>query len=96
MRNQSVLNPVIILALFGGHAPFFFSYASSSSVTADGVTTSSYIDYVALLGGSCAVLLGIIGLVAGLKASNKLLGVGLSLFAMGLGVFQLLRGIGML
>ena len=91
---ESALSPVTIAALIGGIAPFCLSYTSSSSSTVNGVTTSSYIDYIAVVGGPLAILCGLIGVVSGLKASNKLMGLGLPLVAMLLGVFQLLRGFG--
>ena len=93
---QSALSPVTIAALIGGIGPFCLSYTSSSSTTINGVTTSSYIDYIAVVGGPLAILCGLIGLITGLKASNKLMGLGLPLLAMVLGVYQLLRGFGML
>lgn len=79
--------------------PFFINYTQSSSSRVNGVVTSaSFIDYIAVAGGSVAVLFGIISLaLLGKTAPTKkglraALAGGLLLLL--LGVFQLLRGFG--
>ena len=90
------ISPIAMVALAGGVVPFFASFSTSSSATVNGVITGSHTDYVAIGGGAVAVLVGLVATVLGLKAANKAMGIGAPLLAVLLGVYQLLRGFGVL
>lgn len=97
MRGVKVPGASEYIGGVGAALPFFIHYSASSSTTVNGVvTSSSFIDYVALAGGGIAVLFGIVSLaLLGKTAPTKkslraALGGGLLL----VGVFQLLRGLG--
>ncbi|MCC6526964.1 MAG: hypothetical protein IT373_30230 [Polyangiaceae bacterium] len=75
-----------------GVVPFFLHYGSVQTTTVNGVTTVSGQDFVALGGGGGALLLGLVGVVAGLRAKSMPT-VGIAAAALALGVVQLLRGL---
>ncbi len=89
--------PMAIAALVAAVIPFFMSVNRQSSVTVNGQTTGSYMDYVALTGGSAAVILGAIALLPLVRATprnNRALA--LVVGAVVLGLVQLLRAFGKL
>ncbi len=90
------LGPWAVAALALGSLPFFFRITSSSQVTVNGeVTQSVYRDYVALSGGVAAAIAGAVAIVVALKAdSEKKARLVVAAAAVGLGLLQLLRGVG--
>jgi len=90
-----MLSPLVIVALVAAVAPFFISFSTSSSVTVNGATAATYRDYAAIGGGAFALLIGTAAAASARKPGaaqrNNLLA---ALGAIGLGVYQLLRGFG--
>lgn len=91
-----------VIALVAALVPFVLSFrtTSSSSLTIDGVTqdvSSRAIDYVACAGGGLAIGMAVVALVGALRVERKLSApVGLALAAFVVGVYQLIRGVGLL
>lgn len=81
-------------AIIAGLIPFVFHYRSVSTV--NGVVTS-YIDYVAVIGGLVAGVLGALGLVGARRASDegRTKRLALSAVALLLGLVQLVLGFGL-
>ncbi len=77
--------------------PFFLSFSSSSSQTVNGqVVEASHLDYVAVPGGAIAVLAGLVALAMGVKVTTgRGKRLGLAGLVVGLGLFQLARGFGL-
>ena len=95
--RRPALSSVTLTALVGGFAPFFMTWHYSSASTFNGVVTSyTYVDYIALTGGPIAIVAGLMGMITGIKASNKLQGIGIPFLAVLLGVVQIFRGFGMI
>lgn len=99
MRGVKVPSAAEYIGAVAGCIPFVIHYSSASSTTVNGVvTSSSYLDYVAVAGGATAVLFGLVSLaLLGKTAPDKkqlrtMFGIGLLL----LGIFQLVRGFGVL
>jgi len=86
-----------IIAAIAGAVPFGFSLSSSSSETINGqVVEASYFDPVAVAGGAVAVLAALWSFVLLRKtmAAQKSIRLVAGLALVGLGAFQLARGLG--
>ncbi len=87
-----------IIGLLAGIVPFFFSCSSSSSRTVNGrVVESSHFDLVAVVGGAIAVLMavGVLTQFGTTAPKDRAKRIGLLVVMLALGVFQVLRGFGM-
>ena len=84
------------LAGIGGLAglvPFFIHATSSSTVTVNGeVTSATYHDNVALVGGVIALLCGIAALALARKSGGSRIGMAIAVVA--LGAYQIAHGLG--
>lgn len=91
------LAPVGIVGVVLGSLPFGLSFSTSSSMTINGVVeASSRRDYVALALGPVAAVCGALALLAATKATDqKNLRLGLAAGVIGLGLVQVLRGLGL-
>lgn len=89
--------PVGIVGIVLGSLPFGLSFSTSSSMTINGVVEeSSRRDYVALGLGPLAALCGVGALLAATKATDqKNLRLGLAAGVIGLGLVQVVRGLGL-
>ena len=88
-----------IIALVAGLAPFLGDVGTSSTVTVDGVVQSHRaLHYVALIGGVVALLMALWGLslLGRTKPSAKGKRVVGGVVLVGLALFQLARGFGLL
>ena len=95
--QTKVMSTFSIIGLVAGIVPFFLSFHSSTSQSINGeVLHSTYVDYVAVPGGALALLMGVVALVDGLRnqAAGKGIRAGIAVAIAGLGIFQLLRGFG--
>ena len=88
-------SPPVIGGLVAGVVPFFLSITTSSEKTVNGeIVEQSFMDYVALGGGGLAIVFGAVALKAAMGSSPKAMAPAVA--ALGLGVYQLLRGFGVL
>ncbi len=89
--------PALVGAI-SGVIPFFISMGSSTTTTENGVVTaSSTLDIVAAGGGGVALIAGAMTVLAAKKAgSDKGKQLAIAAGICGLGVYQLLRGFGVL
>lgn len=87
--------PMAVAAVAAGVIPFFVSVSEQSSVTSPGMTTTSYLDYVALVGGVAALLLGAVAAVPLLRATPRnARALAIAGGAVMLGLVQMLRAFG--
>ena len=98
-NKTRVMSPFSIIGLVAGLVPFILSLHSSSSYAINSeVVHSTHLDYVAVPGGGLALLLAAVAMVAGLRdeAAGKGIRALVALAVAGLGIYQLLRGFGVL
>lgn len=98
MMPARVPSALEIAGLVACAAPFVISFSSSSSQTVNGVVTAfEYRDPIAIAGGIVGGACGLVSLATSLKKtapSQRAIRVVLCLALVGLGVFQTLRGFG--
>ena len=88
-----------IVALGAGVVPFFVSFNRSSSTTVNGeVVEASFFDPVAVGAGVVAALAALYGLVLLRKtmAAQRTLRIVAAVILLGLGGYQIVRGLGMI
>lgn len=86
-----------IVGLVAGAAPFFAQMRSASTVTVNGrVVESSSLDFIALGGGGVAVACGLLVFATSRGLPDAARRMAIAAACVGLGAFQLLRGLGML
>ena len=98
IATQGPLGPAAIVGLVAGAVPFFIHLGTSSTVVVNGeVVESTSTDYVALGGGGVAIIAGIAAILTAKNAgANKPKAMMVGAGVIALGVFQLLRGAGIL
>lgn len=97
IEGLSLVHPAVIVGVISGLVPFFVKISDeSTTTTAEGVTTTSYLDYAAVSGGAVAALAGLVFLVMALREKEGIAHYGVSLVMLALGVVHLLRGFGVL
>jgi len=79
-----------------GIVPFFIRFGTHRSTSVNGqVVSSSSIEYVALSAGAVVVVIGVIALVAAFRQDDRRLArIALAASVLLLGVFHLVRGVG--
>ena len=88
-------HPWLVLGCIAATVPFFMHITSSTTTEVNGVATSHFTDYVALVGGGLACFFGALFLVHALsRKTQKGEAITVALLIDALGVFHLLRGIG--
>ena len=85
-RPRPKFPPLLIAALVAGGIPFMFRVYT--------IDSSGFRDYVALCAGGVAAIIGVILAIGIAKAPNKAIQAGYAAIAVGIGVFQILRGLG--
>ncbi len=92
--KPKVLTLPAMIGLVAGIAPFFLHFTTGSTETVNGqVVSASHFDFVAVPGGSIALMAGLVAAALGLgKGKVKRIPVGLAICV--LGVVQLARGFG--
>ena len=80
-----------------GVAPFFISISSSSSTTVNGVvTSSSYSDPVAIIGGAVAILCGLAAAFIANKNKAGAARIAAGVAVLALGGYQVAHGLGVI
>ena len=99
MRGIGVPGAAEYIGFAGAGAPMVFHYSNSSSTSLNGVVTSTtFVDYVALGGGALAVLCGLVSflLLPKTAPTKKSLRRWIAIGLVCVGAFQLVRGFGLL
>ena len=89
-------HPWLILGCIAATVPFFFHITSSTTTVENGVEVAAkFTDFVALIGGGLASFFGALFLVHALsRKTQKGEAITVALLIDALGIFHLLRGIG--
>ena len=97
MTFSDITGPARTALIIAG-VGFFITFDSYSSSTINGVRSCSYTDYAALVFGALAILFGAIaaGRTAGGPDDSRQMNMALSLGAVAIGGYHLLRGFGII